>query len=312
MDYKIGNLNLKNKLVLAPMAGITDLPFRMLCKKYGAGLVYSEMISSEAIVRNNKATKTKMIFCKKEKPISAQIFGAEKESIIKAAKIVEKQGADIIDFNIGCPDPAVIKQGAGAAFLKDSKKISEIVSLLVKNIKVPVTVKMRSGINNTKDFLKIAKAIEKAGASAIAVHPRTVKQRYCGKADWSIIKEIKNNLNIPVIGSGDVCSGESAKQMLAQTKCDFVMIGRAAIGNPYIFREIDYFLKGKKAKKQTDEQKLNLFFEYVKLAKKYKCYDFVSAKTRAMEFTKGIKHSASLRQELSQAKTLESIEKLLK
>lgn len=310
MTPNIKNIKIKNQLVLAPMAGITDLPFRLLCKKYGAGLVYSEMISSEAVVRNNQTAKKKMILCKKEKPIAVQIFGSDKETILKAAKIAEKQGADIVDLNIGCPDPDVIKQGAGAAFLKNPKKIFDIASSLVKTLKVPVTVKTRIGIKENQG-IKIAKIIEKAGAAAIAVHGRTVNQRYYGKADWNAIKQIKKAVKIPVIGSGDICSGESAEQMLKQTKCDFVMIGRAAIGNPYIFREIDYYLKGKTAKKQTDKQKLNLFFEYVKLAKKYRCYDFISAKTRAMEFSKGIKNSAKLRVKLSSAKTLKDIRSII-
>jgi len=309
MDYKIGDVKLKSNVVLAPMAGITDIAFRIICKRFGAGLVYTEMVNANAIARNNKAMLRKIVFSEEEKPVAVQIFGAKTELITEAAKIVEKTGADMIDFNLGCPDLNVINQGAGSALLKRPKRIQEIISALAKNTDVPITAKIRTGVKTGKDAVKIAKVIEKSGASAIIVHARTVEQGYSGKADWEKIKDIKEAVNIPVIGNGDVFSAECVQSMIEETGCDFVMIGRAAMSNPHIFAEANDYLKGKEIKKLNYGEKLDIFFEYAELANKFNCFDFASAKRHALNFTKGIPNAVRLRDEISKSKDIEVLEK---
>ncbi|MBU0963385.1 MAG: tRNA dihydrouridine synthase DusB [Nanoarchaeota archaeon] len=301
---KIGNLNLKNNLVLAPMVGINDPAFRILCKKYGAGLVCTEMINANAIFKKNKATIKKLESFKEERPISIQLFGANIEMMKYAAKIAEKT-ADIIDINFGCPDSKVINQGSGAALLKRPKRIFEIIDGIVKNVKIPVTAKIRLN----KDAIKISKLIEKAGASAIIVHARTPKQGYSGKADWNSIKEIKENVNIPVIGNGDICSGKDAYDILQLTKCDFIMIGRAAMTNPAIFKEIEYYLKKKEEKKISDREKIELFFEYTKIADKVGYPKFEFVKRHALNFSSGMRNVVSLRRKISTLKNIEDLKK---
>ncbi|MBU0929818.1 MAG: tRNA dihydrouridine synthase DusB [Nanoarchaeota archaeon] len=301
---KIGNLNLKNNLVLAPMVGINDPAFRILCKKYGAGLVCTEMINANAIFKKNKATIKKLESFKEERPISIQLFGANIEMMKYAAKIAEKT-ADIIDINFGCPDSKVINQGSGAALLKRPKRIFEIIDGIVKSVKIPVTAKIRLN----KDAIKISKLIEKAGASAIIVHARTPKQGYSGKADWNSIKEIKENVNIPVIGNGDICSGKDAYDILQLTKCDFIMIGRVAMTNPAIFKEIEYYLKKKEEKKISDREKIELFFEYTKIADKVGYPKFEFVKRHALNFSSGMRNVVSLRRKISTLKNIEDLKK---
>lgn len=306
-SVNIGNIKLKNRLVLAPMAGITDIAFRILCKRLGAGLIYTEMVNANAISINNKSMLKKALFSEEEKPITVQLFGAKTGLIVKAAKILESLGADIIDFNFGCPDSQVIKQGAGSALLKRPKKIEEIISALVKAVKIPVTAKMR--IN--EKYLEIAGIIEKAGASALAVHARTVKQGYSGKADWQKIKEIKSILSIPVIGSGDIFKPEDAKKMIEETGCDLVMIGRGTIGNPQIFRDTLNYLDNKIVEKISDKDKIELFFQYLELAEKHELR-FSQIKRQALNFTKGIKDATKLRPKISITKNAEELKKLIK
>jgi len=241
---------LKSKLILAPMHNTTNIAFRILCRKYGASLVSTELLSSNALAREDNLNLKLAITDKKEKPNVAQIFGQNTENIVKAAKTLERS-FDVIDINFGCPSKKILSQGAGAALLKRKNKIKEIVEQVSKNIKKPVTVKIRS--NNA---IEIAKICEKAGADAITVHARSVKQGYSGKADWSVIKAVKENVKIPVIGNGDVVDGKSAEKMLKETNCDYVMIGRAAIGNPFIFKQIKEYLKTGKEIKQTKEEKI--------------------------------------------------------
>lgn len=301
----IGDVKLQNNLVLAPMVGITDTAFRTICRRFGAGLVYTEMLNANAIYKTNKATLNKLTFSKEEKPVACQLFGANPKMLAYASKIAEEAGADIIDLNLGCPDFKVIKQGAGAALLKRPKKVSELVKEIVNAVKIPVTAKIRT----EKNALQIAKLIEEAGASAIAVHGRTVAQAYAGKADWNAIKEIKENIKIPVIANGDVFTPQDAKKIIEATKCDFVMIGRAAMTNPHIFKEINDYLDGKKVEKISAKEKLGLFSEYVELAMKFGCYKFASAKRHATNFTKGIPHSVKLREKMMKAKTIEQLKK---
>jgi len=302
---------LKNKLILAPMHDVTNIAFRLMCKKYGASLVSTELLSANALSRKNKAVMELAITDKKEKPNVIQLFGQNTENLVKAAKIVEKD-FDIIDFNIGCPSKRIMQQGSGAALLKRKNKICEIVRGVSSNIKKPLTVKIRKGFENNINAVEIAKLCEKNGASAITIHARTVEQGYSGKADWDIIKEIKEKVKIPVIGNGDVWNGQDASQMLEQTGCDYVMIARAAIGNPFIFKQINQYLETGKTIEQTKEEKIKDYFKYIKLAKKYKIFSLKDAKWKAQEFTKGLKGSSKLRRNLNSVKSWEETERIMK
>ena len=245
MSLKIGNVEIKNNVVLAPMAGICNSAFRRIIKEMGAGLIYAEMVSDKAIVYENKKTEDMLYMLESERPISQQIFGSDKESFIEAAKIIyEKMKPDIIDINMGCPVPKVaVSAQAGAALLKNPEKIYEIVKGIKDAVPVPITVKIRSGWDaKSINAVEVAKVCEKAGASAICIHPRTRSQRYEGTADWSIIKEVKENVSIPVIGNGDIKTVYDAKRMFDETGCDAVMIGRAALGNPWLIRDIVKYL----------------------------------------------------------------------
>ena len=301
---------LKSKIVLAPMHNVTNIAFRIMCKKYGAGLVSTELLSANAVSRKNKAVMKLAQTEKKEKPVAVQLFGQNTENLVKAAKIFEKN-FDVIDINLGCPSKRILAQGSGGALLKRKNKIAEIVKEVSSAVKKPISVKIRQGFDKNQ-AVEIAKLCEKNGANAIIVHARTVEQGYSGKAKWEIIKEVKENVKIPVIGNGDVWSGEDAKKMLKQTNCDYVMIGRAAIGNPFIFKQINEFLKTSKEISQTKEEKIKDYFEYIKLAKKYNCFSLKDAKWKAQEFTKGLPRSTKLRRKLNNIKNWEEIEKLIK
>lgn len=244
--FKIGNVEIKNRLVLAPMAGVSNLAFRKICKEMGAGLVVAEMVSDHALHFKNKKTYELLTIDPDESPISQQIFGSNLEYLVEAAIYLDQNtSCDIIDINMGCPVPKVaLKSQAGAALLKDPQAIYEIVKAVKDAVKKPVTVKIRSGWDfDSINAVDVAKIIEKAGADAITVHARTRSQGYSGLADWTIIKQVKDAVTIPVIGNGDVTSGESALKMLKETGCDAVMIGRAALGNPWIFNEVNHYLK---------------------------------------------------------------------
>lgn len=303
---------LKGKLILAPMHDVTNIAFRLMCKKYGAALVFTEFLSANAISRNNKAVLTNAITSKVERPVGVQIFSQNTESVCKAGKILEKN-FDIIDFNLGCPSVKILKQGSGAALMKRKNKIKEIIEELSKSVKIPVTVKMRSGIDNKNiNALEIAKICEEAGASAITIHPRTVSQGYSGKANWNLIKEIKESVRIPIIGNGDVFTLKDAEQIMKETGCDYIMIGRTAIGNPFIFKKINHYLKTGKIIEQTNKEKIKDYFEYIKLTKKYGIFSVKDAKIRAQEFTKGMNGASKLRKEMNSIKKWEDIEKKLK
>ncbi len=246
MSFFIGDIEVKNKIILAPMAGVSNSPFRILARKYGAGLVYAEMVSDKGLLHKNEKTLNLLYMTDFEKPMSQQIFGSDKETMVDAALYIDKHSnCDIIDINMGCPVPKVaIKAQAGASLMKSPDKIYDIVREIVEKVSKPVTVKIRAGWDDeSRNAVEVAKEIEKAGAKAIAVHGRTRSQGYSGFADLDIIKAVKEAVSIPVIGNGDVVDGESAKRMLEYTKCDAVMIGRGALGNPWIFREIDAYLK---------------------------------------------------------------------
>ena len=265
--FKIGNIEIKNNVVLAPMAGICNSAFRRIVKEFGAGLIYAEMVSDKAIVYENEKTKKMLYMTDEERPISQQIFGSDVNSFVNAAKIVYKEmKPDIIDINMGCPVPKVaVSAQAGAALLKNPEKVGEIVKQVVNAVPIPVTVKIRSGWDfNHINAIEIAKICEKNGASAICVHPRTRSQRYEGKADWSIIKEVKKNVSIPVIGNGDIKTVYDAKKMLEDTKCDAIMIGRGVLGNPWLIRDIiNYLNYGIIPKEITKEEKIDMCIKHL-------------------------------------------------
>jgi tRNA-dihydrouridine synthase B len=303
---------LSGKLVLAPMHNITNIAFRIMCKKYGASLVSTELLSANAIARKNNAVLGLANTCKAEKPIAVQIFSQNAENMVSAAKILENK-FDIIDINFGCPSKKIMAQGSGGALLKRKNKIAEIVSEVSKAVDIPISVKIRSGYDeNSVNAVEIAKICEDAGANAITIHPRTVKQGYSGKADWNLIKDIKQNVKIPVIGNGDVFSEKDAEKMLDETGCDYVMIGRGAIGNPFIFKKINNYLKTGKIIEQAKSEKIADYFEYINLTKEHDIFSIKDAKLKAQEFTKGISGSSKLRRELNNVKNWDEIERLMR
>lgn len=266
MEWNIGNVKIKNQVVLAPMAGICNSAFRRICKEMGCGLIYAEMVSDKAITYNNKKTIDMLYMTEEERPIVQQIFGSDKESFVVAAKyIYENMHPDIIDINMGCPVPKVaVRAQAGSALLKNPEKIYEIVKAVVEAVPIPVTVKIRSGWDHKNiNAVEVAKIVEKAGASAICVHPRTRSQGYSGNADWSIIKAVKDNVSIPVIGNGDIKSPEDAKRMLDETNCDAVMIGRGVLGNPWIIKNTIDFLDGKEIDKISNREKIDMCLHHL-------------------------------------------------
>ena len=266
MEWNIGNVKIKNQVVLAPMAGICNSAFRRICKEMGCGLIYAEMVSDKAITYNNKKTIDMLYMTEEERPIVQQIFGSDKESFVVAAKyIYENMHPDIIDINMGCPVPKVaVRAQAGSALLKNPEKIYEIVKAVVEAVPIPVTVKIRSGWDHKNiNAVEVAKIVEKAGASAICVHPRTRSQGYSGNADWSIIKAVKDNVSIPVIGNGDIKSPEDAKKMLDETNCDAVMIGRGVLGNPWIIKNTIDFLDGKEIDKISNREKIDMCLHHL-------------------------------------------------
>ena len=304
---KIGNVELENNILLAPMAGITDLPFRKIAKKQGAGLVYTEMVSSKAIFHNDEKTKKLLNMQGEERPVAVQIFGSDVESMVYAAKYVEPL-ADIIDINMGCPAPKVVKNGDGSKLLLNLDLAEEIVKEIVKNVKKPVTVKMRKGWNNSNIVaVEAAKRFEKAGASAITIHGRTREEYYSGNCDLEIIKQVKEAVNIPVIGNGDIKDISSAIKMFEYTGVDGIMIGRATLGNPWIFKEIIQGLKEGTKKGQTtfgppsNEERLHTILEHLELMIQEKG-EYVAIREMRKHisgYTKKLPNSSKFREEMN-------------
>ncbi|MDD6402673.1 MAG: tRNA dihydrouridine synthase DusB [Mollicutes bacterium] len=316
MEWKIGNVKISNQVVLAPMAGICNSAYRQICKDMGCGLIYAEMVSDKAITYNNQKTIDMLYMTEKERPISQQIFGSDKESFVEAAKFIEKEmKPDIIDINMGCPVPKVaVRAQAGSALLKDLDKIFDIVSSVVSSVNVPVTVKIRSGWDsNHINAVEVAKVIEKAGASAICVHPRTRSQGYSGKADWNIIKEVKENVSIPVIGNGDIKSPEDAKRMLEETKCDAVMIGRGVLGNPWLIKNIVNYLDGKEVIDVSIVDRIDMCLKHLKLLDSLKNEKLACLEIRnhISWYFKGIKGANELKNKVYQTTSIHDIILLL-
>lgn len=309
MTFKIGNITIKNQLILAPMAGVSNSPFRIITRKLGAGLVFAEMVSDKGLMYNNEKTKRMLYMKNDEKPLAQQVFGSDLKSMVDAAIYIDKQtNADIIDINMGCPVPKVaLRAQAGAALMKNPKLVYELVYSIVNSVDKPVTVKIRTGWDdNSINAVEIAKLIEKAGASAVSIHGRTRAQGYSGFANWDIIKDVKKNIKIPVIGNGDVVDGPSAKRMLDYTGCDAVMIGRAAMGNPWIFREINAFLKdGTILKRPLNQEIKEMMINHLKALVELKGEHIAVLEMRSHGpwYLKGIENASRLRKQLSKAKT---------
>lgn len=299
---KIGNVELENNILLAPMAGVTDKPFRIITKEYGPALVCTEMVSSKGLYYNDDKTKLLLDTKNEKRPISVQIFGSDPETMGYSAKYVSKL-ADIVDINMGCPAPKVVKNGDGSKLLLNLDLAEEIVKAVVENSEVPVTVKMRKGWDNDNIVaVEMAKRIEKVGASAIVIHGRTRDEYYTGKADWDIIKKVKEAVSIPVIGNGDIKSKEDALKMFEQTNVDGIMIGRASLGNPWIFREIISYLKGEEVKEVTLNEKLDTMIKHIELEVEQKGENVGIKELRKhmCAYIKNLPNSASLRQKVNQ------------
>ena len=307
----IGNVTLDNQVILAPMAGVTDLPFRLLCREMGAGLVCMEMVSAKAIYYNNKNTEELLTVHPDETPASLQLFGSDPEIVAQMAARVEERPFSILDFNMGCPVPKVVNNGEGSALMKNPALVEKLLSGLVKAVKKPVTVKIRKGFDeDCVNAVEIAKIAESCGVAAVAVHGRTRAQYYSGKADWNIIRRVKEAVKIPVIGNGDVTGPETARAMLEQTGCDGIMIGRAAQGNPWIFREVSAYLEnGTLPEKPSNEEKKNVILRHATLQREYKGeYTAVREMRKHLAwYTAGMPHSAHFRGLINSMETMEEL-----
>ena len=312
---KIGDVSLKNNLILAPMAGVTDLPFRLLCKEQGAGLLCMEMVSAKAIYFNNKNTEELLTIDDREPPVSLQLFGSDPDIISEMAKKIENRPFSILDINMGCPVPKVAGNGEGSALMKNPKLVEEIVSKTAKAIKKPVTVKIRKGFDDEHiNAVEIARIAESAGAAAVAVHGRTREQYYSGKADWDIIRQVKEAVKIPVIGNGDVTSPEAARQLMETTGCDGIMIGRGAQGNPWIFRQILHWMEtGEEESKPDLEEVKTMILRHARMLVEYKgAYTGIREMRKHVAwYTAGYPNSAKLRARVNEIESLEALEHLI-
>ncbi len=315
--WKIRDVIIQNPVVLAPMAGICNHAYRKIIKEMNCGYMVAEMVSDKALMYENKKTQDMLYMTDFERPIGQQIFGSDKESFVIAAKyIYEHMHPDIIDINMGCPVPKVaVSAQAGSALLKNPEKVREIVEAVVSSVPIPVTVKIRSGWNeNSINAVEIAKICEEVGASAITVHPRTRSQGYSGKADWNIIREVKQNVSIPVIGNGDITSCYDAKRMLDETGCDAIMIGRGVLGNPWLIKEcVDYLEKGIEPKTVTIPEKIEMIrhhLSYLLETKPYKVA-MLEIRSHAAWYLKGLPHGKELKQEIFKTTTKEELFMLL-
>lgn len=312
---QIGTVKLANPVILAPMAGVTDLPFRLLVKEMGCGLVYTEMVSDKGLIYQNEHTLEMLKIDERERPVTLQIFGSEPDPMAKAAKIVEKAGADIIDINMGCPTLKIVKNGEGSALMRTPELAYSIIASVVEAVNIPVTVKIRKGWDDSSvNAVEMAMLAEKAGAAAVSVHGRTREQFYSGEADWSIIKAVKENVAIPVNGNGDVRTPEDAVRLRSETGCDGIMIGRAAQGNPWLFRQVTHYLStGKLLPGPTMAERFEMTLRHLEMLVAYKGEHIGIREMRrhAAWYTKGLPHSAELRLRFNQAETREDFTAIL-
>lgn len=310
---KIGELELGQGLILAPMAGITDLSFRRIAKSFDVDLVTSEMVSSEGLVRNRASTKMLLQSHAEEKPLAIQLFGSDPKVVAEAARIVADEGADIIDLNMGCPVPKVVRQGAGAALLRDAETVAMLVDAVRQAVSIPVTVKTRSGWSQSKiNVSEVARVAEDAGADAITIHPRTAKQGFSGSADWPLIARVKQAVNIPVIGNGDVTRPEDVGKMRKLTQCDGVMIGRGAMGNPWIFEQARQLTKGQPLYGPTPQERLDVVRRHLELYEEslHGRQSLSGVRSRLMWYSKRLHGSARLRASLSDCRHLKDMIKI--
>lgn len=315
MSLKIGNVLLENNLILAPMAGVTDLPFRLLCKEQGAGLICTEMVSAKAIYFKNKNTESLMEIDERERPVSLQLFGSEPDLMAEIARQIEPRNFDILDINMGCPVPKVVNNGEGSALMKNPKLVQEIVSKVSKAIQKPVTVKIRKGFTeDSVNAVEIAKILEDAGAAAVAVHGRTREQYYSGQADWEIIRKVKEAVSIPVIGNGDVDSPQKAEALVKETGCDGIMIGRAVQGNPWLFsRILHYQQTGELLPGPGMEEIKEMILRHAKMQLEYKgnYTGMREMRKHVAWYTTGMPHSASVRRMVNEVESYEQLEELV-
>lgn len=313
---KIGNVELKNKVFLSPMAGVTDLPFRLICKEQNCGMLYTEMINAKALCYDDENTKKMLKIEEEEHPVAVQIFGSDPEYMGRAAKIMNEYPNEILDINMGCPAPKVVKNGDGSALMRNPELARKVLTAVVENSEKPVTLKIRKGWDdNSVNAVEIAKIAEDCGISALAIHGRTREQYYSGKADWDIITEIKNNISIPVIGNGDVFTVEDSINMLNKTGCDAIMIGRGAQGNPWIFKRINHYMQtGEILPEPTLEEKINTAIKHLKLAvDEHGEYVAVREMRKHIAwYLKGLRNSARVRDEINKIESYEEVVTKLK
>ncbi|WP_294785547.1 tRNA dihydrouridine synthase DusB [uncultured Eubacterium sp.] len=312
---KIGNVTLENNLVLAPMAGVTDLPFRLLCRRQGAGLLCMEMVSAKAIYYKNKNTDLLMEIHPEEHPVSLQLFGSDPDILAEMAAKIEERPFEILDFNMGCPVPKVVNNHEGSALMKDPKLVEEILTKMVKAVKKPVTVKIRKGFDEEHvNAVEIAKIAESCGVAAIAVHGRTRQQYYSGKADWDIIRQVKEAVSIPVIGNGDILCAQDVVRMKERTGCDGFMIGRGAQGNPWIFKQIQYQLEtGRELPRPSKHEVADMMLLHARLQLQVKG-DYIGIREirkHAAWYTAGYKNSSKLRGKINEVESYAQLEELL-